>query len=60
VNVGDGKAVFRALLAKGVIVRDMTSYQLPEWIRVSVGTAEQNSRFMAELKQVLVHDPVAA
>ena len=50
VRVGDGKAVFNALMRKGIIVRDMTSYALPEWIRVSIGTAEQNARFLAELR----------
>jgi histidinol-phosphate aminotransferase len=53
VHVGDGKAVFRALMRTGIIVRDMTSYELPEWIRVSIGTAEQNTRFIAELKKLL-------
>ncbi len=53
VNVGDGKAVFKALLQKGIIVRDMTSYQLPEWIRVSVGTMEQNERFLSALRELL-------
>jgi histidinol-phosphate aminotransferase len=50
VNVGDGDAVFKALLKRGVIVRAMRSYKLPEWIRVSVGTMEQNRRFIEELK----------
>jgi histidinol-phosphate aminotransferase len=52
VRVGDGKAVFQALLKRGVIVRDMNSYGLPEWIRVSIGTAEQNQRFLADLKRL--------
>jgi histidinol-phosphate aminotransferase len=47
--VGDGDAVFQALLKRGVIVRAMRSYKLPEWIRVSVGTMEQNQRFISEL-----------
>ncbi len=58
VKVGDGNEVFKALLAKGIIVRAMASYQLPAWIRVSVGTAAQNRRFIAELEKVLA--PVAA
>ena len=53
VRVGNGKQVFNALLKTGIIVRDMTSYALPEWIRVSVGTIPQNKRFIAELKKVL-------
>ena len=53
VKVGDGKAVFQALLQRGIIVRDMTAYGLPEWVRVSVGTPEQNARFLAELRTLL-------
>ncbi len=52
VCVHDGKAVFQALMKRGIIVRDMTSYGLPEWIRVSIGTMEQNRRFLAELKRL--------
>ena len=53
VKVGDGRAVFTALMKKGVIIRDMNSYGLPEWIRVSVGTAAQNERFLADLAEFL-------
>jgi histidinol-phosphate aminotransferase len=53
VKVGDGRAVFQALMKKGVIVRDMNAYGLPEWIRVSIGTAEQNARFLDELRPLL-------
>jgi len=53
VHVGDGKQVFQALLKQGIIVRDMTAYGLPEWIRVSIGTMEQNRRFLAELPAAL-------
>jgi histidinol-phosphate aminotransferase len=49
-HVGSGRAVFQALMKKGVIIRDMNAYGLPEWIRVSIGTMEQNRRFLAELK----------
>ena len=51
VKVGNGKAIFQALLRKGVIVRDMNAYGLPEWIRVTIGTMEQNTRFIRELNQ---------
>lgn len=53
VRVGDGDEVFAALMRRGIIVRAMRGYKLPEWIRVSVGTMEQNRRFMAELEEVL-------
>ena len=50
VKVGDGKAVFEAMLRKGIILRAMGSYGLPEWIRISIGTMEQNRRCIEELK----------
>jgi histidinol-phosphate aminotransferase len=52
VRVGDGKKVFEALLRRGIIVRAMGSYGLPEWIRVSVGTMPQNKTFVAELRDL--------
>jgi histidinol-phosphate aminotransferase len=30
----------------------MNSYGLSEWIRVSIGTAEQNARFLKELREL--------
>ena len=53
VKVGDGARVFGALQARGVIVRPVKIYGLPDWIRVTVGTPEQNARLLAELKVAL-------
>jgi len=53
VKVGNGKQVFSDLMKKGIIIRDMTSYGLPEWVRVSIGTQEQNERFLAELRPLI-------
>lgn len=53
VKVGDGDAVFDAMLKKGVIIRAMRGYKLPEWVRISVGTMPQNERCIATLKEVL-------
>ena len=49
VEVGDGAAAFDALQRRGVIVRPVSSYGLPGWIRVTVGSDEQNGRFLSEL-----------
>jgi histidinol-phosphate aminotransferase len=49
VRVGDGTRVFEALQKRGVIVRPVGNYGLPEWIRVTAGTAEQNERLLVEL-----------
>jgi histidinol-phosphate aminotransferase len=53
VRVGDGEAIFEALLRKGVIVRALSGYNFAEWVRVSVGTMEQNRRCIAALGEVL-------
>jgi histidinol-phosphate aminotransferase len=48
-RVGDGNRVFEALQRRGVIVRPVDNYGLPEWIRVTAGTPEQNERLLGEL-----------
>ncbi len=53
VRVGEGQRVFEAMQKLGVIVRPMGGYQLPEWIRISVGTPEENDRCIKALKTVL-------
>lgn len=53
VKVGDGDGVFQAMLRRGVIIRAMRSYKLPEWVRISVGTMPQNERCVATLKEIL-------
>ena len=53
VEVGDGDRVFAEMLKRGVIVRAMRGYKLPEWVRVSVGTTSQNARFLEVLDEVL-------
>lgn len=45
--------VYQALLREGVIVRPIANYGLPNHLRVSVGTAEQNGVFLAALDRVL-------
>ena len=53
VRVGEGQRVFEGLQRQGVITRPMGGYGLPEWIRISVGTPEENSRCLAALNVVL-------
>jgi histidinol-phosphate aminotransferase len=53
VRVGDGQRIFEAMQQQGVIVRPMGGYQLPEWIRVSIGTPSGNERCLESLKSVL-------
>ena len=53
VRVGDGHAVFEKLLRQGIIVRPLKAYNLPEWVRISVGTMEENKKLVAALKKVM-------
>jgi histidinol-phosphate aminotransferase len=53
VRVGDGNRVFDALQRRGVIVRPVKSYGLPEWVRVTVGTSAQNERLLRDLAAIL-------
>ena len=52
ININDGSAVFQKLLARKIIVRPLKGYQLPEWVRISVGTMEQNKQCIAALKEI--------
>ncbi len=44
------------LLQHGVIVRSLAGYNMPNFLRVSIGTHEENARVLGVLKQVLVND----
>jgi len=50
---GAGARVNLALLKRGIIVRPVGNYGLPQWLRVSIGLPEENEAFIAALKQVL-------
>jgi histidinol-phosphate aminotransferase len=49
----DADKVFEKMLAHGVIVRSMTSYGYPQYIRVNVGLREENAGFIKALDEVL-------
>ena len=53
VRVGQGQRVFETMQQLGVITRPMAGYQLPEWIRISVGTPQENARCLAALEKSL-------
>ena len=48
-----GQTVVDAMLREGVIIRAMDGYSLPQHVRVTVGTREQNERFLGALDSVL-------
>ena len=50
---GCAEEAYQYLLSKGVIVRRLRSYDMADWLRVSIGSTEENSCFMAELATYL-------
>lgn len=53
VRIGNATAMYRRLLELGVIVRPVANYGMPEYLRVSIGTENENRIFLAALKQAL-------
>lgn len=49
----DATALFEELLGKGYIIRSLHSYHLPQWLRVSVGTHEENTGFLKACAEIL-------
>ncbi len=49
VRVGKGADVYKRLLRRGVIVRPIAGYGLPEHLRVTIGTGQENDKFLAAL-----------
>jgi histidinol-phosphate aminotransferase len=52
-KVGDAARINGELLHKGVIVRPVASYGLPEWLRISVGLPAENERFLDALRDIV-------
>ncbi|HJT81850.1 MAG TPA: histidinol-phosphate transaminase [Chthoniobacterales bacterium] len=53
VKVGDGPGIFQEMLRRKVIVRPLVGYGLKEWLRISVGTMEQNEKCISALSESL-------
>jgi histidinol-phosphate aminotransferase len=53
VRVGRGQQVFQQLLKGGVIVRPTGGYRFPEHVRVTVGTVEENKKFIGALERII-------
>jgi histidinol-phosphate aminotransferase len=49
----EGRPFYQKLLHKGVIVRPLGGYGLPRHVRITVGTAAENARLLAAVKEVL-------
>jgi len=49
IRVGRAAEIYKRLLRRGVIVRPVAGYELPEHLRVTVGTPQENERFLEAL-----------
>jgi histidinol-phosphate aminotransferase len=52
-NQSQAGAVFQKLLREGVIVRPLANYGMPDHLRVTIGLARENVRFLEALEAVL-------
>lgn len=52
-KVNEAAAVNQKLLKQGVIVRPIGGYGLPDWLRVTIGSASENARFLEALGAAL-------
>ncbi len=53
IKVKDAAGVFQRLLKRGVIVRPIAAYEMPDYLRVSIGLESENARFLEALAQSL-------
>ena len=52
-QVSQAKTVYGKLLRQGVIVRPLAGYEMPDHLRVTVGTPKENERFLEALRTAL-------
>ena len=45
--------LYRKLMARGVMIRTMTGFRFPGWIRVSMGTGDVMDEFCAAMREAL-------
>lgn len=53
VKTGRGRDIFNAMQREGIIVRPMDGYGLPDYIRITVGTRQENEHCIRALTKVL-------
>lgn len=52
-KVSDARGVYERLLNQGVIVRPIANYEMPDYLRVSIGLFSENARFLEALDQAI-------
>lgn len=52
-HVADAAAINQKLLKQGVIIRPLAGYAMHDWLRVTIGTETENTRFLQALQSAL-------
>lgn len=52
-RIGNAAGIYRRLLEHGVIVRPIANYEMPDYLRVSIGLFAENARFLEVLEKIL-------
>ncbi len=53
VQVGDELGVYQSMLAQGIIVRPIGNYQMPGWLRFTIGLEQENQQALAALSKAI-------
>lgn len=51
--IADANGAYRHLLQEGVIVRPIANYEMPDYLRVSIGLYSENARFLEVLAKIV-------
>ena len=52
-RIGSASAMYQRLLKRGVIVRPVANYGMPEYLRVSIGLEAENDKFLSALASAI-------
>lgn len=52
-RVHNAAGVHQQLLERGVIIRPLAPYAMPDWLRVTIGTDEENGTFLMKLSSLV-------
>jgi histidinol-phosphate aminotransferase len=52
-RIGNATAMYRRLLELGLIVRPIANYDMPDWLRVSIGLESENAKFLSALEKCI-------
>ena len=58
-RVGDGKMIFEVLQQRGIIVRPLAPYGMPEYVRITIGRAVENQRLLDTLGELIESGAIA-